>query len=56
MRKTGYPNPKEQLYKTAFSKPMFDGSLVLTGGAWFDPVRRPRQHVGNGVMLVGDAA
>ncbi|MGE5188359.1 MAG: geranylgeranyl reductase family protein [Betaproteobacteria bacterium] len=56
MRK-GYPNPKEQLYKTAFNKPMFDDSLVLTGGAWFDPVRRPIDNmVSNGVMLVGDAA
>ena len=26
MRKTGYPNPKEQLYKTTFKKPMFEGS------------------------------
>ncbi len=52
-----YPNPKEQLYKTAFKKPIFDGSLVLTGGAWFDPVRRPIDNmVSNGVMLVGDAA
>jgi flavin-dependent dehydrogenase len=57
MRPTGYPNPKEQLYKTAFTKPMFDGSLVLTGGAWFDPVRRPLDNmVSNGVMVVGDAA
>ncbi len=57
MRKTGYPNPKEQLYKTAFSKPMFAGSTVITGGAWFDPVRRPIDNmVGNGVMLTGDAA
>ncbi|MCW4003471.1 MAG: NAD(P)/FAD-dependent oxidoreductase [Candidatus Bathyarchaeota archaeon] len=57
MRKTGYPNPKEQLYKTAFNKPMFDGSVVLTGGAWFDPVRRPLDNmVGNGIVLVGDAA
>jgi digeranylgeranylglycerophospholipid reductase len=52
-----YPNPKDQLYKTAFKKPMFDGSLVLTGGAWFDPVRRPLDNmVGNGVAIVGDAA
>ncbi|MGD6808076.1 MAG: geranylgeranyl reductase family protein [Candidatus Bathyarchaeia archaeon] len=57
MRKTGYPNPKEQLYSTAFKKSMFDGSLVLTGGAWFDPVRRPLDNmVGNGVVVVGDAA
>jgi flavin-dependent dehydrogenase len=57
MRKTGYPNPKDQLYATAFKKPIFDGSLVLTGGAWFDPVRRPLDNmVSNGVVLVGDAA
>ncbi len=52
-----YPNPKQQLYETAFKKPIFDGSLVLTGGSWFDPVRRPLDNmVSNGVMLVGDAA
>jgi geranylgeranyl reductase family protein len=52
-----YPNPKQQLYNTAFKKPIFDGSLVLTGGSWFDPVRRPLDNmVSNGVMLVGDAA
>jgi len=57
MRKTGYPNPKDQLYKTTFTKPMFNNSTVLTGGAWFDPVRRPIDNmVGNGVVLVGDAA
>jgi digeranylgeranylglycerophospholipid reductase len=57
MRKTGYPNPKDQLYATAFKKPIFDGSLVLTGGAWFDPVRRPLDNmVSNGVVLVGDSA
>jgi flavin-dependent dehydrogenase len=57
MRKTGYPNPKDQLYSTAFKKPMFDGSIVLTGGAWFDPVRRPLDNmVGNGVVIIGDAA
>ena len=57
MRKSGYLNPKEQLYNTAYKKPMFDGSLVLTGGAWFDPVRRPLDNmVGNGVVVVGDAA
>jgi len=53
----GYPNPKEQLYNTVYKKPMFDGSLALTGGAWFDPVRRPLDNmVGNGIALVGDAA
>ena len=52
-----YPNPKQQLYDTVFKKPIFEGSLVLTGGSWFDPVRRPLDNmVSNGVMLVGDAA
>ena len=52
-----YPNPKTQLYSTAFKKPVFEGSLVLTAGSWFDPVRRPLDNmVSNGVMLVGDAA
>jgi geranylgeranyl reductase family protein len=52
-----YPNPKLQLYNTAFKKSIFDGSLVLTAGSWFDPVRRPLDNmVSNGVMLVGDAA
>lgn len=52
-----YPNPKQQLYATAFKKPIFDDSSVLTAGAWFDPVRRPLDNmVSNGVMLVGDAA
>jgi digeranylgeranylglycerophospholipid reductase len=57
MRKQGYPNPKQQLYDTTFSKPIFDGSLVLNAGSWFDPVRRPLDNmVSNGVVLVGDAA
>jgi digeranylgeranylglycerophospholipid reductase len=52
-----YPNPKEQLYNTAFKKQIFDDSLVLTAGSWFDPVRRPLDNmVSNGIMLVGDAA
>jgi geranylgeranyl reductase family protein len=57
MRKTGYPNPKEQLYETAFKKSMFNDSQVLTGGSWFDPVRRPLDNmVSNGVAIIGDAA
>ena len=56
MRKN-YPNPKQQLYETALKKPIFEGSSVLTGGSWFDPVRRPLDNmVSNGVVLVGDAA
>jgi geranylgeranyl reductase family protein len=57
MRKSGYPNPKEQLYATVYKKPMFEGSKLVSGGAWFDPVRRPLDNmVGNGVIIIGDAA
>ena len=52
-----YPNPKTQLYETAFKKPIFIDSLVLNAGSWFDPVRRPLDNmVSNGIVLVGDAA
>jgi geranylgeranyl reductase family protein len=52
-----YPSPKKQLYDNTFTKPIFEGSLVLNAGAWFDPTRRPLDNmVSNGVALVGDAA
>jgi digeranylgeranylglycerophospholipid reductase len=52
-----YPNPKKQLYNNTFTKPEFEGSLVLNAGAWFDPTRRPLDNmVSNGVVLIGDAA
>jgi len=52
-----FPNPKMQLYAHVLSKPQFEGSLLLNGGAWWDPTRRPLDNmVGNGVMLTGDAA
>jgi geranylgeranyl reductase family protein len=52
-----FPKPKSQFYKYVLAKPIFEGSLLLTGGSWFDPTRRPWDNmVGNGVMLVGDAA
>ena len=52
-----FPNPKKQFYKYILTKPSFNGSLLLNGGAWFDPTRRPiDKMVGNGVVLVGDAA
>jgi digeranylgeranylglycerophospholipid reductase len=57
LMREGYPNPKEQLYSTAYKKPIFADSTVLEAGAWFDPVRRPLDNmVGNGIVLVGDAA
>jgi flavin-dependent dehydrogenase len=52
-----FPNPKKQFYAHVLSKPQFEGSLLLNGGAWWDPTRRPLDNmVGNGVVLVGDAA
>jgi len=52
-----FPNPKSQFYKHILTKPAFDGSLLLNGGAWYDPTRRPLDcMVGNGVVVTGDAA
>lgn len=53
----GFPNPKTQFYSHILTKPLFDGSLLLTSGAWYDPTRRPLDNmVGNGVIITGDAA
>jgi len=52
-----FPNPKKQFYKYVLTKPLFEGSLLLSGGAWYDPTRRPLDNmVGNGVAILGDAA
>jgi flavin-dependent dehydrogenase len=52
-----FPNPKNQFYKHVLTKPLFEGSLLLDGGAWYDPTRRPLDNmVGNGVAILGDAA
>jgi geranylgeranyl reductase family protein len=56
MRK-GFPNPKEQFYKHVLSMPLFESSVPLNRGLWYDPTRRPLDNmVGNGVVIVGDAA
>jgi len=52
-----FPNPRVQFYKHVLAKPIFEGSLLLTSGAWYDPTRRPFDSmVGNGIAVVGDAA
>jgi flavin-dependent dehydrogenase len=52
-----FPNPKTQFYEHVLAKPLFEGSLLLSGGAWYDPTRRPLDNmVGNGVVILGDAA
>jgi geranylgeranyl reductase family protein len=52
-----FPNPKNQFYKHVLIRPLFEGSLLLNSGAWYDPTRRPLDNmVGNGIMILGDAA
>jgi flavin-dependent dehydrogenase len=52
-----FPNPKDQFCTHVLARPMFEGSLLLNGGAWYDPTRRPLDNmVGNGVAIIGDAA
>ncbi|UCD96445.1 MAG: NAD(P)/FAD-dependent oxidoreductase [Candidatus Bathyarchaeota archaeon] len=53
----GFPRPKDQLYQHVLSQPLFAGSSIIEGGAWYVPTRRPlNSMVGNGVLVVGDAA
>ena len=52
-----FPNPKKQFYAHVLARPQFESSLLLNAGAWWDPTRRPLDNmVGNGVIIVGDAA
>ena len=52
-----FPNPKDRLCSHVLTKPMFEGSLLLSGGSWYDPTRRPLDTmVGDGFAVVGDAA
>ncbi len=49
--------PKNQLYNKVLSKPLFKGSTLVTGGAWYVPTRRPLDcMVGNRIVVVGDSA
>lgn len=51
-----FPNPRNQFYKHILVKPLFEGSLLLKGGSWYDPTRRPMDNlVGDGVAILGDA-
>lgn len=52
-----YPSPKEIFYNHTLTKPIFLGSEIIKMGGGFDPTRRPiDKMVGNGVVLIGDAA
>jgi digeranylgeranylglycerophospholipid reductase len=53
----GFPNPKKLYHEFILSMPLFKGSRALTGGGGLVPTRRPiSSMVGNGVLIVGDAA
>ena len=50
-------HPKTQLYSHIFTQPKFRHTTTLEAGGGYVPTRRPIDClVGNGVMLVGDAA
>lgn len=52
-----FPNPTKQLYKHILSQPLFEDSSIVDKGAWYVPTRRPLDSmVGNGIIIVGDAA
>ena len=52
-----FPNPKKQLYNHVLSKPLFEGSSIVSGGGGHTPTRRPLDcMVGDGIVVVGDAA
>ncbi len=52
-----FPNPKDQLYKHVLSQPLFENSSIIDKGGWYVPTRRPLDSiVGNGILVVGDAA
>jgi digeranylgeranylglycerophospholipid reductase len=53
----GFPNPKKLFHDRVLSMPLFKLSRALTGGGGHVPTRRPlNSMVGNGVLIVGDAA
>ncbi|MEM2587531.1 MAG: geranylgeranyl hydrogenase, partial [Candidatus Bathyarchaeia archaeon] len=53
----GFPNPREQLYKFVLSKRIFEDSRLIHGGGGVVPTRRPLDSfVGNGIVVIGDAA
>jgi len=55
--KNNFPNPKERLYSYVLNKEIFRDSSIIDKGTWFVPTRRPlNSMVGNGIIIVGDAA
>jgi flavin-dependent dehydrogenase len=53
----GFPNPKSQFYHHVLSDPRFEEDPILRKGGGYVPTRRPiNSMVGNGIIIVGDAA
>ncbi len=53
----GFPNPKDLYNELILPMALFKGSRALTGGGGLVPTRRPKSPmVGNGVIIIGDAA
>ncbi len=53
----GFPNPRNQLYCNVLPMSLFKDSKILSGGGGHVPTRRPIDcMVGNGILIVGDAA
>jgi len=53
----GFPNPKNLYYQKILPKPFFKDSMLIEGGSWYVPTRRPLDCMtGNGIVVVGDAA
>lgn len=52
-----HPNPKKLFYEHTLQRQLFEGSTPVKMGGGLDPTRRPIDKlVGNGVVLIGDAA
>ncbi|MEM2273553.1 MAG: NAD(P)/FAD-dependent oxidoreductase [Candidatus Bathyarchaeia archaeon] len=50
-------SPKDQLYKFVLNRRIFKNSILVHGGGGIVPTRRPLDSfVGNGVVVIGDAA
>ena len=53
----GFPNPMKQFYHEILPKSSFKNSIVIKGGSWCVPTRRPLDCMtGNGILMVGDSA
>jgi geranylgeranyl reductase family protein len=53
----GFPNPKDLFNKLILKMPLFKDSRMISGGGGLVPTRRPiSPMVGNGIIIIGDAA